>query len=355
MSFQRSNVSSVQLRLFDIDDEAPHADWTLLDFFDRWYAPTVLGDRSRRPTSQATLDRRRKPVEYWTDLMKSPEHPWGPPICGITTDMLAIFRDRLRTATYSRGPLGFPRPLSETTQLRAMQELQIVLAACGASGRGPRAGLLAQPPRIWTEAVECEPPEVWTIAEARAIAAAIDLTKPPQCRNNGSQRLDIARMRDLARATLALWYYTGHRSSTYRILRWEQLIEARPGVWYLRISRSVKTRKADKVRVHPELRELIEKLRGMDADKIFPWPVSYWAIADWHSRWQIAAELPASRRLPIKTWRAMHAAALSGLALNSAEQLASVTLGHSSTEITRSSYHSARNALLPLLPPLFSL
>lgn len=352
--FRHHSGQAIQLRLFDVEDEAPNLDWTLHDIFHRWYVPTLRADRRRRPVSQKTIDRRSKPIEYWTDLMKSAEFPIGPPIRLINEDLLEVFRERLKTATYTRGLLGFPRLLGENTQLRAMQEVQIVLAACGNSGRGPRAGLMIDPPRIWTEALECVPPEVWSLEEARAIAAAITDSQPPR-RRSPSARMTDDQMRDLARATLGLWYYTGHRSSTYEILRWQEFVEAREGVWYLRIPRSVKTHKRDHVRMHPQLRELLERCRGLDAERVLPWPISYGAIGDWHARWQLAAGLPASRQMPIKTWRAMHAATLSGLNLESAQELASATLGHSSIKVTIGSYHSARNALLPLMPPLFTL
>lgn len=352
--------ASVPLRVFSgsaspegVAPNQPDSSWSLAAFFGRWYCPAMRADRRRRPPSPKTLERRGAAIAHWSRLMASESRPDGPWLGEIGHATLDLFRARLAEATYQRGPTGTVRRLSETSQIRTLQEVQIVLAAAGPAGRGPRAGILTDPPLVYVERVECFPGMHWSLEEARAIAAACESLPACLPRRGVSKEWPAEAWRALWRATLAFWFYSGHRATTAYQLEWSQLVEVEPGVWMLRIARSVKTRKSDQLRVHPRLLACFGVLRSLKlSDRyVIPWPLHYATLGEQHRLLQGLAGV--TKRLPIKTWRGMHSEWLARAGLGAAEQLASESLGHSSRDVTRGSYFSARNLLIPAMPDLW--
>jgi integrase len=348
------------LRLFSPGNEhAISASSSLKEFFEDWYVPNITNNKRRRPISDATINRRRAAVNWWARLMGSKHHPAGPPIGDINEELLIQFQEKLTAAKYRRGKYSaIEHPLSRITQIRTMEEVQIVLATAGpASGRRVRAGLLAESPAVYTPPPDCFPKGSWPLDDARKIVAAIAQSHPPK---NGVRFPTNLYMTDqtsvfrvLAEATLALWFYTGHRATTYQRLTWSSLIEDAPGQWYLGIDSSVKTGKRDRIAVHPALLSRILKLRGLDPVRMFPWPVRYSAIVDAHTRLQTIAELPPQLRFSPQAWRRLHSKEIARVGYSLASSLASGSLGHSSASITEAHYTSARDAAVLMLPDLF--
>lgn len=346
-----------QLRLFEpAADDPPRDDWTLRDFFHRWYVPAVRSDRRRAPISDATIARRSACVQWFSRVMADPPTwPDGPPLAAITESTLLIFQDRLRHAEFSRGPNGSYRRLADITRQRTIEECLIVLAAAGPrNGRLLRAGVLPDPPSIFVERAPTWSKQYWSLAEGRRIFAAIDQTPPIQPRSAGMIFSgDVYRR--LARATVGLWFYTGHRAGTYCRVRWrdcrpEETADGRV-CWFLFVQ-SIKTRKPDKVAIHPHLVDLLDACRGIDDDAILPWPICYSAIRTQHAAWQKQAGLSPLRTFGPQAWRRTHLAELHETGYSAAKELLRDAAGHSSSAITESHYFSIRNAHLLKLPRL---
>ncbi len=337
----------MQLRVYNPDDNRDVTAASPLDtFFERWYTAAVNSNKKRKPVSQATIDRRRAAVAWWTKLMGSIQYPAGPAIGDITDELLATFAERLTTATFRRSKFSAKQyPLSAVTQIRTLEEVQIVLAAAGpAVGRNKvRAGLLAESPSIYVPEPECFPKPTWPLDQAIAICKAIRTANVPDY-------CPADQFYALAEATIALWFYTGHRATTYQRLNWNCLIERQPGEWYLQI-RSVKTGKMDRVAVHPALLAKLQRLRGMDEQLMIPWPVCYSAIVRQHSIFQRIAGIPQA--YTPQAWRRLHGDQITRVGYRLAQALSKDALGHSSAAITESHYSSARDAAILLLPDLF--
>lgn len=341
------------LRLYNPLDSDPGitAYSPVQDFYRLWYVPAATQNQARKPTGVATMLKRAEAVAWWTRLMASQSRPLGPPLCEITADDLHLFKSRLETATYSRGKLSPMRRLAAMTQFRVLEELQrIIMAAGPRTGRRIRAEVLENPPYIYHEAPALWPKETWTMAEAQTLAAAV-LQVPPK----RTWALANSLYAKMARATIALWFYTGHRATTYRPLTWDCLTTPRPGETYLRILRSVKTGKADKLAVHPQLLESLESCRGIHRDLILPWPLDYRALARHHDAWQGFANLDPLRRFSPQAWRRLHAAEIQKTGFRMGRMLGAQSLGHASISTTEGNYSTAaRDMALLSLPNLWS-
>lgn len=341
------------LRLFSPEgDDSVSLRSSLKEYFEDWYVPRLLDNPSRRPVSMATIDRRRAAVNWWARLMATKRHSAGPPLGEITRETLSEFASKLAAANYRRGKFSTSQfKLSRVSQIRTLEEIQIVLATLGpAAGKRMRAGLLAEVPSIYVPPAECFPKSNWLFFEACKIARAIPDTQPPRIR--GPNQLDATTYHALAEATVALWFYTGHRATTYQRLKWSDLVERRAGEWYLQIE-SVKTRKLDRIAVHPQLLQRFESLRPLSTEYIIPWPCTYSAVVAAHADWQTVAGIETKNRLSPQAWRRLHSEEIAKLGFALARNLAAGSLGHSSASITESHYTSARDAAVLMLPNLF--
>ncbi len=320
---------------------------SLQHFFDEWYIPTLAKDLRRRPIGRATIDRRRAAINWWTRLMRSPGRPEGPPLAEITNELIAEFRKKLESATFRRGkwtPNSYP--LSPVSQTRTVQEIQIVVGTAGpATGRLVRAGLLPESPGIYMPSPDMSPKPTWNTNEARLIVAGLATSKAPRLWKHGAEMYH-----KLSRATLAFWFYTGHRATTINQICWNNLRQDDEGNWRLHIV-SVKTGKMDIIAIHARLLEAIRACEGMDGKRIIPWPVYYSAVVKAHVRWQHL--LPANRKLSPQAWRRCHARHIQLTGFSLARDLAARSLCHASASTTDAHYTSARDAAVLMLPDIF--
>ena len=343
------------LRLFNPSGGLPSlsSGSSVADFFEAWYVPALSQSKRRKPPNKATIDRRRAAVNWWSRLMSSNARPDGPALDEITEELVILFQQKLATATYRRGMSGAIRVLSPVTQTRTVEELLIVLSAAGPrSANRIRANLLADPPTIYVEPIHAWPKDTWTMTEARQIANAAIAHHPPKRHWRGN----VDRYRLLARASLAMWYFTGHRASSYLGIQWQHVRESRPGEWFLTIPRSVKTSKPDRLAIHPQLLDAINRLRTsstVSTSPIIDWPMQYRSLADHHFIWAQAAGLPSQRLLSIQAWRRLHADQIAQSGYATARQLTATSLGHSSADITETHYSAVRDVALLSLPNLF--
>jgi len=323
---------------------------SLLQFFTMWYGPEMQrADRRRKPTSTKTLQRRGDAVKWWSRLMASPGLPQGPPLKSITSANLAEFRQRLSKATFQRGPKGQKRLLAFNTQIRHVEELMIVLEAAGQPHKHlVRAGVLKNVPWIWLDALTDWPKDSWSLAEARTIAQAIP-HRPLDVRSRGRWPKALC-YRDICRAVVAFWFYTGHRATTLLEMQPDNLVQSKPGQWWLHI-RSVKTGKLDRLAVHPLLLSAIRKVRT--GSQLIPWPWGYTTLVKHHKHWQQAAKLDELRTFSPQGWRRFHDDQMAAMGFERAQELATATLGHSDPSITSAGYCDVRSAALVRLPHLF--
>ena len=348
------------LRLFNGEEPGQRdqvsALWSVRQFVDWWYVPALLSDRTRRRPSSKTINKRKVAAAWWSQLMGTARHPDGPALCEITADDLDLFRDRLKAATYLRGKRGTPRTLSEFSQHRQLEELLTILNAAGPkAGRRVRAGVLDQVPAIYLEAPACWPKDCWTVSEAKNLTAGLASFQSVE------RRLAISddKYRQLARASIAFWFYTGHRASTVYNLSSADLVEVRAGQWFLHIARSVKTGKSDRVAVHPTLLESLRPFwkSSVPTAKLIPWPFRYRALHSHHERWQEHANqiglLEAGRLFSPQAWRRLHATAIAETGYQTARTMAAGALGHSSAAITETFYASVKDAAVLSLPALW--
>ena len=327
---------------------------TLLEFFTDWYLPRVRDDKSRKPVSESTLKRRHAAVQWWTRLMGSKKRiDDSPSLLGITQQHLTEFKKLLTECTYQRGGIGSERrTLSPMSQMRTLQEIHIVLGATGPpDGTKIRAGLIQKPPKIYIEPVNMFPKPTWTLDEAIRIAQTAGTCDPPE-----SWSFDRQAWHALARATVAIFFYTGHRATTYERLQRNSLHQVKPGLWVLDIIQSVKTGKMDRVPVHRQLLSCLQEVQKVqklaNCSQLIPWPVKYRAVAGYHERWQVAAGLPADRRFSPQAWRRLHAESLQQSVYDMANRLASQSLGHSNSTTTQD--HYSLSAARLYMPDLFS-
>ena len=334
------------LRLYSPDDSGRGltAHIPLEDFFESWYCSERAADKRRRPVSPATIARRKAALGWWTRLMATKLRPMGPHLSEITEEHLTMFASALATATYRRGPFGRPIALSQVSQIRTMQEVQLVIAAAGpTNGRSLRAGLIERPPAIWTEPIDAWPKPTWTLEEARKIyAAAAVSTLPARC------KISVDAWRRLARSVLSIWFYTGHRASTYQHLQWPDLVEEQPGRWRLNVV-AVKSRKRERIAIHYRLLDDLKKLQGLDPLCIVPLPVSYSCLCSQHTAWQQAAGV---RIHSPQAWRRLHSDQIAASGFDMARSLAQQSLQHSSASITTSFYTAAIDTARLSLPDL---
>ena len=343
-------------QLFDPSgDRTVTAKSTVFDFFQDWYEPTLRNDKTRKPISDETLDRRKAAVKWWKKLMGSGKAAVddSPMLKEITQEHLAEFKAKLTTATWKRGGIGSKEyPLAPMTQKRTMQELHIVLAAAGPKdGKKVRADLIAAVPEIYLGEVNVFPKSTWTLDEAVRIAKAASTCDPPN-----RWKLDRQAWHLLGRATIAFLFYTGHRATTYEQLNRTALHEIKPGLWCLDILTSVKTGKIDRIPAH---RQLLAAIKDIEQHRrlslcttLIPWPVKYGAVADYHTRWQEAAGLPENRTFSPQAWRRLHGEILQQSVHEMANRLASQSLGHSDVNTTQN--HYTLNAARLYMPDLFS-
>jgi len=109
--------------------------------------------------------------------------------------------------------------------------------------------------------------------------------------------------------------------------------------------------------VHPQLLEKLQQCKAAsaatDGELLIAWPYAYRCLTDHHTRWQTNAGLEATRIFPPQAWRRLHADQIAASGYETARQMASAALCHSSPQITESSYVAVRDAAILSLANLF--
>lgn len=311
---------------------------TVQEFYSTWYMDAVTKTKRRKVPCSRTLAQRSVVVRRFVDLIGDI------PLDQVTEDTLILFEELLKTTTYQRSPNGPERQLSEVTQRRHLEEIEIVLKAAGPKqGKFVRAGILEESPAVYREKLVHFPKSTWAQDEARAIVKAASEFTP-----NRFWRGSVDQYRALARVQIGLWYFTGHRATTYQQLKYEDVHEG-----FLHIKRSVKTGKPDRLSIHPQLLELINDARPYSETLIANWPMQYRAISEHHTDWQRAAGLFENRIRSVQSWRRFHAQMVLETGFKSVMEVTSQTLGHSSSTVTTGHYANPRDMALMALPNIF--
>ena len=307
----------------------------------------TIANTRRKPTGPATIAKRRNAVGWWTRLMATDKRPKGPKLNEITDEHLIQFRSLLESATFRRSANGIDRPLAAFTKKSIVDEVMVVIAAAGPKNKSSiRAELLTNPPHIYIEKLPAFPKITWSIDEAKQVARGL-LTVTP----HGTWTHSVEWYRKLSIAWLCLLVYTGHRASTYRILKASDLLEFRPGYWVIDVAKSVKTGKPDRIPVH---RRLLKSLNDLgERAGMIEWPISYRSLFNHFKAWQRHAGLPEKRIISPQAMRRFHAQELQRTGFTEIEKMASSSLGHSSTAMTAGHYSNARDLAVLSLPDLW--
>ena len=305
---------------------------TLTEYFDRAHASRLEG---RQP---GTLILYRDAMRWWADLTGDP------PIDGIDQVTIASFQASLRDARYRRGPTGAWRPLSAASRSKLERSIRAVLRQLGPDGDD----LLPKPPRLRpTRAEPSAPAESWTLAEARAMIAAVGAARKPT----------IAECSPAAwwRAFYSLAAYTGLRLGTLLALRRRHVVTREDGVWLdVDASSMSKVRRRKQCALHRLAVESLTQLPNGGPDVLLlPWPRDQRAILDTHYAIQTAAGVPEDRQHEIHGWRRWHGNAMADLGFAERLDLARESLGHSSSSVTERHYVSSLLRLARMLPDLW--
>lgn len=322
---------------------APTADWTLSEFFARWFLPVVLAGEGE--TSPSTVGLYRDAVVWWARLTGDP------PIKQIDAYTVAKFLEGLRAATYRRGLRGPARPLAEYTQRKHQVAIRALLRRLGAGpGDDERsfAELVPRPPRLKVaRAAAGEPKPTWSLVEARGIFAACHQLRPPEL-------ADVA-AGDWWRALVLVLYSTGVRIGTARRLEWN-MVEERADGWWLKIPKRIvpKTHKPIAIPLTSETHAALLRLKRSGQAAVFVWPHCLRHLATCHDRLQQLAGLARAARHSPQAWRRLHGQQLALLGAEEGQRVAQAALDHADGKTTSRHYVDLKNLLIRRLPPLSS-
>lgn len=324
--------------------------WTVESFFEGWFLPVVLlgGEEEADPKTIALY---RDAVRWWTRLMGGLEL--------ATIDQLAIaeFKQRLKTATYTRGVKL--RTLSQATRQKHLAHLRAILARTGPTfdPKRPAAGFLEATPHVLVGTrSQGGPKPCFPWETARRIAAAVGAMSWSRPRIDG-QQLPACTAALWWRAWLYLAFYTGLRFSTLFRLRWEKvqtapLSDGATESW-------VFVPAPDVSKTHKQIRQFLraEALAACalirEGEFLLPrWPYSGSHHYEEHRRLQQAAGLAEHELLDRHAWRRTYGVEMAKVGAPQALEAARQALDHADTATTRGHYVDVTRLYIPRLPLL---
>lgn len=333
----------------DQDEVAPPPitvtpDSTLSEFFENWFLPVVLTPQQSRPgTIRVYLD----VLDWWVYFTNDP------PVQRIDHRLTAAFVDALRKASYRRGPKSELRRLSHNRIAILLRTLRALLGRIGPRITMSKATacLVPETPLVPAFKAVFKKKGCLTLEQARAVAAACDRMEFPR------RSLPVQFPTPLWwKARLALLYYTGLRRNTAFGLRWRH-VERDGDNWWLNVPASLvsKTNKATRIAVHPQLRDILKRMRCQRGEDhlLVPAACDIDCFGDYHYRLQTLAGVPEAEQISVQGWRRLHGQALAELGLAYAENVARVSLDHSDVRTTNTHYVELVNQLRLKLPPLW--
>lgn len=320
----------------------------LPDFFEHWFLPIVLIDAT--DASPGTVQIYRDSLAWWQRLTQAPT------LRQIDEFRVASFNAGLKTATYTRGKFGLPRPLRLATANKYQRCIKAILSRLGrGTPQRPGKEILRTTPLLTIH----RPPQprvkrAFTLAEARRIVAACEEASHWK-RRPGRPPAHPAALAAYERdpvawhqAALGLLFYLGVRSGTALRVEWQML--QRDDDWFafdLPAEIVEKTGKGLRRPVPASLLRALERLAGESlasvverqrSGLILPWPHCYEHFATCHDRLQAAAGIPPERWLSPQAWRRTNAQQLGLVGAKAAVKVARQGLDHADESTTTGSY-----------------
>jgi len=296
---------------------------TLREFADRYYKPVHLVMADSRPKNYVSIE---ESVAYWVRFTGDPR-----------LDEINIYHAR----DFVVGLKGLPGrkypTMANNTVRKHCGAIQTILDLCGRSTRENRGGLgllddvpyIPRPPKQKPSAEGC-----YTLEELVRLIENADAAEQP--RKIHGRPINTA---VYYRRIYALIFNTGIRiggvlASTWRNFHGDHLI--------LPARVAVKGHEDKRVELNEQAREVIEAMRGYDAERIFPWPYQDTSRRNLYTRGHdlIRACLPENRRkfFAFHALRRLHNNELAGI-----NGLACMkSLGHSSGRTTVDHYTSTK-------------
>jgi len=309
--------AAISLRLYAADEEdsasseesssegKPSADWTLSEFYARWFTPVVLRGRPRPPDA-ATLAGYGEALRWWARLTGEPS------LRSIDDATVARFTSGLAEAPGRRGDR-----LAAGTRRKHALRIGAVLAATGPRRERRPGARLIDPPAVPLPDPEPHEPEAPTLDELRQLYAAAErMTRP---------KLLIPPVH-WWRALLVVGYTTGLRINTLLELRWSWIDFETSEIRVPKESMKGR-RRAHTARLSVEAQAHLAKI-NLGYPRCFPWPVHRRRLDDaWDRLVTLAGLDPKSSRLS-----GFHALRRSHATEMAAENplAASLSLGHRS-------------------------
>lgn len=337
----------------------PRLMWTLRQLCDRWFFPGVL-----QPANSAagTYDCYDCALRYWEQIT-------GDPSLILVSDEVCIdFVGLFPEWGFSRSgvPLGgrmkigrrdhFPSffPLASATIASHVSRIATLLRRAGPriDPREQTARILKEVPFIPVVEADFDPKAPFSLERARQIAAACSLMDKPELPDWITHEL-------WWRTRLALFYFTGFRAGTVTALAWPHVKEEFGLTWLDVPGEIVKTGKAIKMPLHPQLVSLlacVKSLRppGAEGDLILPAGCGYRHFLTLHTELQRRAGLPGVERQSPHAWRRTHSEQMGFLGKDRQLEVAREALDHADGRTTDKHYPRAVvNHLRLRLPPLF--
>lgn len=340
-----ATVGQDALRIFaavrspDVGTHGLSADITLGELYERYVKPVYFVTSDAAPRHVEAVG---ESVKFWIAFTGDP------PLVSIN-----VWHARNFVVGLKSRPGRKYATMSNNTVRKHCGAIQAILDLCGPASRDNREGLglldsvpfVPRPPREEKPAEDC-----YTLEELRRLVENADAARQP--RKIGGRPIAPG---TYYRRIYALVFNSGLRIGSVMGMTWRHF----HGDHVLLPARSAaKGRAGKRVELNDQAREVIEAMRGFDAERIFPWPHKWPAsrqnlYARGHDL--IRAVLPEPRRkfLAFHALRKLHTnelAAINGLACMK-------SLGHTSGRTTVEHYTSrkvvaAAVAKLPAVPLL---
>lgn len=223
-------------------------------------------------------------------------------------------------------------PLADRTRAKHLGNLQFIISRAGPQwDRSIPTLNLIQPPAIPKPRVEVgDVEDCWTLTEIAMLLEACEFATTP---------------RSLGLSACAWWrclvlfaYNTGLRIGTLRKLRWDWEDRDELGLWLKIPAHAMKMKRGFKCHVNAHAEAILQRLRSLPGELIFPWPYSDGYLQKRRVRLLERSQIPTQRHFGFHALRKACATELGMISSVAAE----MQMAHAGKNVTRDSYTHRR-------------